>query len=126
MTIQFDPDNRRVRVGERYFPAEGFSTNDDPSPFGKGYKIPLGESGKFLSIAIGGGTYSDNYDNMDMCAVIDVAAEMNIVEVGYDFGDAPSPYDWDDDPRGFDVTGYIDDEALSRMIIAAMSGNDPF
>lgn len=126
MTIQFDPNTNRVRVGDRYFPAEGFPSNDDGFPHGKGYKIPLGESGKFLSIAIGGGTYSDNYTKLGPTDVVDVSAEMRVVEVGFDFGDSPSPYEWDDGPRGFDVTGYVDDEALSRIIIAAMRGDDPF
>lgn len=126
MTIQFDPDNNRVRIGDRHFPAQGFPSNDDQWPFAKGYTIPLGKSGKSLSIAIGGGTYSDNYKKLDLSDRIDIRAEMDVVEVGYDFGDAPSLYEDDPEPRGFDVTGYVDDEALSRMIIAAMSGNDPF
>lgn len=126
MTIQFDPDNKRVRVGDRYFPAEPFPDMDRHPWVGKGWTIPLGESGKILSIAVGGGTYSDNYDKMHEGDVVDVTAEMNVVEVGFDFGESPSPYEYVDGPRGFDVTGYVDDEGLSRIIIDAMQGIDPF
>lgn len=126
MSIEFDPSKNMVRVGEKFFPAKPFPTNGNSSPYGKGYTIPLGESGKELSIAIGAGTYSDNYELYKFeNSSVDVELPMRVVEVGFNFGDEPSPYDWQE-TRGFEVTGYINDEELSRMIIRAMSGENPF
>lgn len=126
MTIQFDPNKNMVRIGDKFFPAKPFPENDSRTETGSGigYTIPLGESGKELSIAIGVGTYNEHH-NLDIPSRVDPATEMETVEVGYNFGDAPSPYEWQD-TRGFDVIGWVNDEDLSRMIIRAMDGKDPF
>lgn len=87
MTIQFHPVTCNVRVGDRHFPALPFDHNDEPGPYGKGFRILLGETGKELSIAIGAGTYSDNYHAyLHQDTVIDVEAELELVEVGFAFG----------------------------------------
>lgn len=116
MTIQFDGE-RMVRVGDKFFPAQPFVGMDSRIDFGVGigYTIPLGESGKSLSIAIGCGTYNEHH-LIEAPHRIEPTTEMDRVEVGFNFGGE----------RDFDVTGWIDDEELSRIIIRAMSGEDPF
>lgn len=113
MTIQFDPKKRTVRVGDKHFPATPFRDSlavmREAYPYGQGYTIPLGESGEELSIAIGFGSYSDNYDSRDFA----LDAEMEVVEVGFT------------ENGEFDVIGYVDDEGLSRIIILSMQGQSP-
>jgi len=113
MTIQMNLAKKMVRVGNKFFPAKPFrpeTGNNDPLfPYGQGYLIPLGETGKELSIAIGYGTYSDNYNNMEF----DFEAEMEEVEVGFEF------------PHMFDVTS-TNDDGLLEMIEKGMNGENPF
>lgn len=109
--IQFNPEKKMVMVGDNFFPAMPFG-KESCYPYCQGYRIPLGESGKYLSIAIGNGSYSDNQNN-DFPVISD---PMDVVEVGFDFGGE----------RGFDVIGYQNDEELARIIILAMKNEDPF
>ena len=107
-----------VRIGDKFFPARPFPRMSEgmiEMGVGIGFTIPLGESGKELSIAIGAGTYNEHH-NVEIPIRIEPTTEMHHVEVGFDFGGE----------RDFDVTGYVDDEELSRIIIRAMSGEDPF
>jgi hypothetical protein len=122
MTIQLMSSDNMVRIGDKFFPAIPFPGNAEHAKYGVGigYEIPLGESGRKLSIAIGAGTYNEHY-NLPPC-FIDPYSEMEMVEVGFSF-DKPR-YDWSDET--FDVTGYVDDDSLLRMISEAMKGNDPF
>lgn len=117
MTIQFYPKNKMVRIGEKFFPAKPFPGMNEAQHVGicMGFTIPLGESGKELSCTFGVGTYSDNR-MLQYPTPIDPSMEINEIEVGYDFGGE----------RDFDVTGWVNSDELSRMIIRAMSGEDPF
>jgi len=128
MTIQFYPNKNMVRLGEKYFPAKAFPGMDDQSYLDQGrcigYEIPIGETGEFLSIAIGILSYSDNHHFgkwpvPGKCSV-DPSAEMVTVEVGYDFRSV------DEYGCSFDVKGFVNDEELIEMIGNTMSGLDPW
>ena len=119
MTIQFMPDKRMIRVGKRYFPAQFNPEIWNNTGTGVSGALLVGETGKHLSLAIGCGTYNENYHRP--FEFIDPTMEMNTVEVGFDFG---SPrYEFPDST--FDVIGYIGDDRLLEMISLVMEGKDP-
>lgn len=120
MTIQFMPDKNMIRVGDKFFPAQFHSEIYNNTGFGVCGSLLVGETGKHLSLAIGCGTYNENYHRP--FEFIDPTMEMNTVEVGFDFG---SPrYEFPDST--FDVIGYIGDDRLLEMISLVMEGKDPF
>ncbi|MCB1119208.1 MAG: hypothetical protein KDK65_04535 [Chlamydiia bacterium] len=120
MTIQFMPDKNMIRVGDKFFPAQFHSEIYNNTGFGVCGSLLVGETGKSLSLAIGCGTYNENYYRR--YGFIDPTMEMNTVEVGFDF-DAPRS-EFSNDT--FDVIGYIDDERLLEMISLVIEGKEPF
>lgn len=80
--------------------------------FGVSYEILTGEPGKELSVAIGYGTFSDNYSKEDVLIPLD--SEMELVEVGYTFN------------SNFSIATYVDDVRLNEMILLVIDGKDPF